>query len=104
MIAENSNACKIKYNTDNYGPAGQYGSNAYKYGAEHLVEPYKWDGDAVFQSRLFFKDNEDLVKQLKAENSELDSDENDFSQTDPTKQVKIITTCIFFKIRSMYRF
>ena len=57
-----------------------------------MVEPYKWDGDAVFQSRLFFKANDDLVAQLKAENSELDSDA-DFSQTDPTKQVKIKTNC-----------
>ena len=56
-----------------------------------LNEPYKWDGDAVFQSRLFFRDNQNLVAQLKRENSELDSNDIDFSQTDPNTQVKIKT-------------
>jgi len=55
-----------------------------------LNEPYKWDGDAIFQSRLFFKDNQNLVEQLKRDNTELNSNNVDFSQTDPNNQVKIL--------------
>ena len=80
--------CDIIYNIDEYGPDGQYGSDPYKNNPQ-LNKPYKWDGDAVFQSRLFFKDNQNLVAQLKTENTELDSDDVDFSQTDPNNQVKI---------------
>ena len=43
----------------------------------------------MFQSRLFFKDNQNLVAQLKSENTELNSNDIDFSQTDPNIQVKI---------------
>ena len=80
--------CDIIYNIDEYGPDGQYGSDPYKNDPQ-LNEPYKWDGDAVFQSRLFFKDNKNLVAQLKRENGELNSNDIDFSQTDPNTQVKI---------------
>ena len=55
-----------------------------------MNEPYKWDGDAIFQSRLFFKDNQNLVEQLKRDNTELNSNNVDFSQTDPNNQVKIL--------------
>ena len=82
--------CEITYEVDQYGPDGQYGSNPYKNDPQ-LNEAYKWDGDAVFQSRLFFRDNQNLVAQLKRENSELDSNDIDFSQTDPNTQVKIKT-------------
>ena len=94
-VPDDPEKCQVIYNTDKYGPGGQYGSSAYKYNPDHLVEAYKWDGDAVFQSRLFFKDNEDLVAQLKQENSELDSASVVFSQTDPDTQVKIQTYKIY---------
>ena len=81
--------CEIIYHIDEYGPDGQYGSNPYKNNPQ-LNEPYKWDGDAIFQSRLFFKDNQNLVEQLKRDNTELNSNNVDFSQTDPNNQVKIL--------------
>ena len=66
--------CDVTYGVDKYGPDGQYGTSAYKYGSNDIMnKPYKWDGDAVFQSRLFFKDNDAVVAQLKSENTDLNT-------------------------------